>query len=82
MDVRFKSFTIPAGVKKILISNPSPNRLIPTDPAGAVNRRITSLHVTSPTWLPPPPPPQMAQASPGPMPVASLVFTPVTQPTG
>ena len=82
MDVRFKSFTIPAGVKKILISNPSPNGLIPTDPAGAVNRRMTTLHVTSPTWLPPPPPPQMVHASPGPMPVAALVFTPVTQPTG
>ena len=82
MDVRFKSFTIPRGVKKILISNASPSGLIPTDPAGAIARRIVRMPVTGPTWQPPPRAGPPVAASPSPMPAVALAFTPVTQPTG
>ena len=51
MDVRFKSFTIPAGLKMILVSNPPPDGLYPPDPAGAIARRLTTRRVLFPTWL-------------------------------
>ena len=51
LDVRYRSFTLPAGVKKLLISNPDPKRLYPADPHGAIGRRVKTLHITSPTWL-------------------------------
>jgi len=50
LDVRYKSFSLPAGVRKILISNPPPAGLLPADPHGAVARRYTALHITEPTW--------------------------------
>jgi len=50
LDVRYKSFSLPAGVRKILISNPSPTELLPADPHGAIARRFTPLHITEPTW--------------------------------
>jgi hypothetical protein len=51
LDVRYKSFTLPAGVKKILISNPHPKGLYPPDPHGAIARRFTTLHIATRTWL-------------------------------
>lgn len=50
LDVRYKSFTIPAGVPKILISNPGPEEVFPHDPHGAIGRRLQLLHVSTPTW--------------------------------
>ena len=50
LDVRYKSFTIPAGVPKIFISNPGPAEILPKDPHGAIARRLQLLHVTCPTW--------------------------------
>lgn len=50
LDVRYKSFTIPAGVPKILISNPGPEEILPKDPHGAIARRLRVLHVMYPTW--------------------------------
>ena len=51
IDVRYKSFTIPAGVPKILISNPPPAETYPTDPFGAILRRVKPLHIEHKTWL-------------------------------
>lgn len=50
IDVRYKSYTIPAGVPKILISNPSPAETYPNDPFGAISRRVTPLHIEHKTW--------------------------------
>ena len=50
LDVRYKSFSLPAGVRKILISNGNPNSLLPADPYGAIARRYTTIHITEPTW--------------------------------
>lgn len=51
LDVRYKSFSLPAGVRKILISNAPPGEgLLPADPHGAIARRYTPLHITEPTW--------------------------------
>lgn len=50
LDVRYKSFTLPAGLKKILISNPSPADLYPEDPYGAITRRVKIVHLTQPTY--------------------------------
>lgn len=56
IDVRFKSFRLPEGVKKILVSNPEPKRLYPTDNEfGAIARRIVTLLVDRKTWAPRPP---------------------------
>ena len=83
MDVRFKSFTMPRGIKKILISNPPPDELIPPDPHGAIMRRITVLHINAPTYAPPAlQPPQQrlqVQATPAIAPATASAFTPVTQ---
>jgi hypothetical protein len=54
LDVRYKSFTLPANLKKIFISNPDPNNLLPNDPYGAIARRMQVIHITEPTWLPRP----------------------------
>ena len=51
LDVRYKSFSLPAGLKKIIISNPPPQDLYPADPHGAIARRVKYLHVTQPTWI-------------------------------
>jgi hypothetical protein len=72
LDVRFKSFTLPAGTKKILISNPLPSQLYPApgypgDPA--IARRLSVIHITEPTWIgaptasPQPPQPVLAHAA-------------------
>lgn len=78
LDVRFKSFTLPAGVKKILVSNEAPAQLYPLDPHGAIARRFIVLHITAPTYggtpapvLPPPTPLQPLQPN---------QLTPPTQP--
>lgn len=67
LDVRFKSFTLPAGIKKIIISNEAPSSLYPLDPHGAIARRVKTLHITAPTYGGPTPalarPPQ-AHVSP------------------
>lgn len=52
IDVRYKSFTIPAGVKKILISNPPPLETYPECKFGAIRRRVQEVNISSPTWLP------------------------------
>ena len=54
LSVRFKSITIPSGVKKIFISNPPPSELYPCDPHGAIARRRQELLVMHPTWMPAP----------------------------
>ena len=79
MDVRFKSFTMPRGVKKIIISNPPPSALIPSDPHGAIMRRIVQVHVTAPTWLPQPMATAVAISPAAAMP-AAVALSPVTQP--
>ena len=68
LDVRFKSFTLPSNLKKIIISNEHPAKLYPPDPFGAIARRMKVLHVTShtyrgapqPAWIPPPLPQRLA----------------------
>lgn len=60
MDVRFKSFTIPKGTRKIFVSNPPWWHITPNDPYGAIARRLQVVHVTQHTFKPPsalPPPP-------------------------
>lgn len=65
LDVRYKSFTLPAGIKKILISNPSPiTNLLPPDPHGAIARRYQAVHVTAKTYLEPQRPPLLPVAMP------------------
>lgn len=53
LDVRYKSFTLPAGLRKIVVSNPSPESLYPADPYGAIARRREVVHVTVKTWKQP-----------------------------
>ena len=50
LDVRFKSFVLPAGIKKIFVSNECPQDLYPKDPHGAIHRRLKTLHITQPTY--------------------------------
>ena len=57
LDVRFKSFTLPAGVKKIIVSNEAPGKLYPPDPHGAIARRFVSLKITQSTYGGPTPTP-------------------------
>ena len=66
MDVRFKSFTIPKGTRKIFISNPPWREVTPNDPFGAIARRLHVVEITQPTFKPPPalPPQPPAAASP------------------
>ena len=75
LDVRFKSFTLPAGVKKIIVSNEAPHKLYPPDPHGAIARRFMHMHITQSTYGGPTP-------TPAPMrpPLATLQLTPLTQP--
>ena len=73
LDVRFKSFTLPAGIKKIIVSNEAPNELYPPDPHGAIARRFVVLHITAPTYGAPTPR-LPVRASP----VAHLQLTPAT----
>ena len=75
MDVRYKSISLPAGLKKILISNPSPEALYPSDPHGAIARRLHTLHITSPTYHFHRPAPWPAMTNSG-----GPVGTPPTQP--
>jgi hypothetical protein len=72
LDVRYKSFSLPAGVRKILISNPAPDGLLPDDPHGAIARRFTPLRITEPTWY------QAAQHAAN---TIHLVVMPPTPPT-
>ena len=69
LDVRFKSFTLPAGVKKIVVSNEPPAQLYPPDPHGAIARRFMQCHVTVPTYGVPVPTPAPARA-----PLAPITF--------
>ena len=50
LDVRYRAFTLPAGVKKIVISNPAPTTLCPPCQYGAVARRFQTLEVTAKTY--------------------------------
>ena len=79
LDVRFKSFTLPAGIKKILISNEHPDKLYPPDPHGAIARRVTRVHVTQPTYY-------TAAPTPSPPPATPVIWmqqmTPMTAPAG
>ena len=68
-DVRFKSFSLTAKVKKILISNEPPSELYPPDPYGAISRRFLQYHVTVPTFAPLMPTPAPARA-----PLAPITF--------
>ena len=79
LDVRFKSFTLPAGLPKIIISNPPPGTLYPKDDSGAIWRRLDIIHVTAPTY----------KTRPAPVPVGLMataaltpgMATPPTQPS-
>lgn len=50
LNVRYKAFTLPAGVRKLIISNPSPEKLYPADPHGAIARRFKTLKINEQTW--------------------------------
>ena len=52
LSVRFTSFTLSAGVRKILISNPEAKTLYPEDKSGAIDRRLTVRHVTHRLYIP------------------------------
>lgn len=65
LDVRFKSFTLPASLKKIIVSNEAPGELYPFDPHGAISRRLKTLHVTEPTFRTAPVTPAMQQLPAG-----------------
>ena len=56
LNVRYKSMSLPAGVKKILVSNPPPDGLYPPDPHGAISRRVKTLLISAPTYYLAPPP--------------------------
>ena len=73
MDVRFKSFTLPAGIKKVLCSNEPPSNLYPPDPHGAIARRFIPLHITAPTYPSPTPLPLRPPLAP------VIWLTPATQ---
>ena len=51
-SVRYKSFTLPAGLRKILISNPPPTELYSAHDV-AITRRRTDMHITTPTFAGP-----------------------------
>lgn len=72
LDVRFKSFTLPATLKKIIVSNDHPTKCYPPDPFGAIARRIQVLPVTAKTYRGPtaplPPPPLLQPPRPPPPP--------------
>ena len=78
LDVRFKSFTLPANLKKIIVSNEHPTKCYPPDPFGAIARRIKVLPVIAktyhePTAPPPPlPPPPLPRPLPPPPPARVL----------
>lgn len=61
MNVRYGHFELGADVRRIFISNPPPDTLWPTDPAGAIKRRVHVLHVTERTFVSPPVQAQPAQ---------------------
>jgi len=73
LDVRYKSFTLPAGLRKIVVSNPSPHGLYPADPFGAIARRFQSFEIVAPTWKQLPG--QQADAT-----MQQIVLTPPTAP--
>ena len=60
--VRFKAAELPP-IPKIAVSNPTPQALYPADPSGAVQRRVTTFHITEITYRPAPPAP-LAQPPP------------------
>jgi hypothetical protein len=62
LTVRFKAEELPP-VPKIAVSNPPPQTLYPADPSGAIQRRVTTFHITDKTYhqpqvraMPHPPP--------------------------
>ena len=75
-DVRYRSYELPAGVRKILISNPPPVGLLVNDEYGAIARRYQAVQITAPTWHVTVSPAQHTQAT---TPVIHLL-TPPTQP--
>ena len=75
-SVRFTSFTLPAGVRKILISNPEARTMYPEDRSGAIARRLTVRHVTHKLYTQSATPAAAAQPAPVAQPVA---LTPATQ---
>lgn len=52
ITVRFTSIDIPKNTKKIIVSNPPPRDLWPTDPSGAIARRVQVMHITDKTYGP------------------------------
>ena len=76
LSVRFTSFTLPAGVRKILISNPEARTMYPEDRSGAIARRLTVRHVTHKLYTQSATPAAAAQPAPVAQPVA---LTPATQ---
>ena len=81
-DVRFKSFELPAGIKKIFLSNPNPgpdlSALWPKDLSGAIARRLLVWHCNVATWKKPPVSPnQLLQQT-----MWQPVFSPATQANG
>ena len=80
LDIRFGQFTLPAGVRKILISNPQPNtwsgRLYPEDRTNAILRRLTIYHVTQKLYMTPATPAAAAAAL---QPTQPGAATPATQ---
>jgi hypothetical protein len=80
IDIRFGQFTLPAGVRKILISNPQPDiwrgKLYPEDHTNAVARRLTIHHVTQKLYVTPATPAAAAVAL---QPTQPGAATPATQ---
>lgn len=63
LTVRFKAEELPP-IRKIAVSNPSPQDLYPKDPSGAIARRVTTFQITARTYNPPlqpPAPPPLPQ---------------------
>ena len=76
LSVRFTSFTLSAGVRKILISNPEAKTLYPEDKSGAIDRRLTVRHVTHRLYTTSATPAAATQPAPAAQPIA---LTPATQ---
>jgi hypothetical protein len=48
--VRFKADELPP-IPKIAVSNPSPVTLYPSDPSGAIARRVVTFHIDEKTYI-------------------------------
>jgi len=81
LDVRYRAFTLPAGVKKIVISNPDPATLSPPDPYHAISRRFQTLEVTSKTYGPRAPVAGLPLMAPAGNPVDSPMTAPFLSPS-